>query len=135
MAPDMPTAMYSSGATTLPVWPTCQSFGAYPASTAARDAPTAAPILSATGSMYLVKFSRDCIARPPEMMILAEVSSGRSDLDSSSPTNDEMPGSAAAVAFSTDAEPPSPVAWNVEVRTVMTFLASFDFTVWIALPA
>ena len=46
-----------------------------------------------------------------------------------------MPGSAAAVAFSTGAEPPSPAAWKVEVRTVMTFLASVDFTVWIALPA
>ena len=42
---------------------------------------------------------------------------------------------AAAVAFSTGAAPPSPAAWKVEVRTVMTFLASFDFTVWIALPA
>ena len=41
----------------------------------------------------------------------------------------------AALAFSTGAEPPSPVAWNVEVRTVMTFFASFDFTVWIAFPA
>ena len=69
------------------------------------------------------------------MMILAEVSSGRSDFDSSSPTKLEMPGSAAAVAFSTAAEPPSPVAWKVEVRTVMTFFPSFDFTVWIALPA
>ena len=46
-----------------------------------------------------------------------------------------MPGSAAAPTFSTGAEPPSPAAGNVEVRTVMTFLASFDFTVWIALPA
>ena len=31
--------------------------------------------------------------------------------------------------------PPSPAAAKVEVRTVMTFLASFDLTVWIALPA
>ena len=85
--------------------------------------------------MYLVKFSRLCMARPPEMMILAEVSSGRSLFDSSSPTKDEMPGSAAAATFSTGAEPPSPAAWKAEVRTVMTFLASFDFTVWIALPA
>ena len=85
--------------------------------------------------MYLVKFSRLCMARPPEMMILAEVSSGRSLFDSSSPTNDEMPGSAAAATFSTGAEPPSPVAWKVEVRMVRTFFASFDFTVWIALPA
>ena len=69
------------------------------------------------------------------MMIFAEVSSGRSDLESSSPTKDERPGSAVALALSTAAEPSSPVAWNVEVRTVMTFLASFDFTVWMALPA
>ena len=55
----------------------------------------AAPSLSATGSIYLVKFSRLCMARPPEMMILAEVSSGRSDFDNSSPTNAESPGSAA----------------------------------------
>src|SRR5580700_4355297 len=68
----MPIAIYSSGATTLPVCPTCQSFGAYPASTAARDAPTPAPNLSASGSIYLAKFSRLCMARPPETMILAE---------------------------------------------------------------
>ncbi|MCY1298819.1 hypothetical protein D9M68_774760 [compost metagenome] len=47
MAPEMPTAMYSCGATILPVWPTCMSFGTKPASTAAREAPTAAPSLSA----------------------------------------------------------------------------------------
>jgi len=40
MAPEIPTAMYKSGATTLPVCPTCKSFGTKPASTAARDAPT-----------------------------------------------------------------------------------------------
>ena len=33
------------------------------------------------------------------------------------------------------AGPPSPAAGKVEVRTVITFLASVDFTVWIALPA
>ena len=75
------------------------------------------------------------MARPPETMILAEVSSGRSLLATSSPTKLERPGSAAAAAFSTEALPPSPAAAKVEVRTVMTFLASFDFTVWIALPA
>lgn len=41
-APDIPTAMYKSGATTFPVCPTCISLGQNPASTAARDAPTAA---------------------------------------------------------------------------------------------
>jgi hypothetical protein len=75
------------------------------------------------------------MARPPEMMILAEVSSGRSDFDSSSPTKPEMPGSAAAATASTGAEPPSPVAWNAAVRTVITFLRSVERTVWMALPA
>jgi hypothetical protein len=46
-----------------------------------------------------------------------------------------MPGSAAAATVSTGAEPPSPAGWNAAVRMVRTFLASFDFTVWIALPA
>jgi hypothetical protein len=36
---------------------------------------------------------------------------------------------------STGAEPPSPAASKVEVRIVMTLVASEDFTVWIALPA
>ena len=52
----------------------------------------------------------------------AEVSSGRSDFDSSSPTNEEMPGSAGAVAASIGALPPSPAAGKVEVRTVMTLI-------------
>ena len=42
---------------------------------------------------------------------------------------------AAEAAVSIGALPPAPVAWKVEVRTVITFLASLDFTVWIALPA
>jgi len=33
------------------------------------------------------------------------------------------------------AEPPSPVAWNAAVRTVITFLRSVERTVWMALPA
>ena len=69
------------------------------------------------------------------MMILAEVNSGRSLFDNSSPTKEEMPGSAAALAFSTGAEPPSPAAAKVEVRMVRIFFASFYLTVWIALPA
>ena len=44
----------------------------------------------------MAKFSRLAMARPPEMMILAEASSGRSDLASASPLKLEMPGSAAA---------------------------------------
>ena len=44
-------------------------------------------------------------------------------------------GGSAPVEAATAAEPPSPAAWNAAVRMVMTFFASFDFTVWIALPA
>ena len=42
---------------------------------------------------------------------------------------------AVAAAFSTGALPPSPAAAKVEVRTVITFLASEDVTVSSALPA
>ena len=46
MAPEIPTAIYKSGTTTFPVCPTWWSLLIYPASTAARDAPTAAFTLS-----------------------------------------------------------------------------------------
>ena len=69
-------------------------------------------------------------------MILAEASSGRSDLATSSPLKDEVPGFAAAETVSTGAlAEPSPVAWKDAPRTVITFLASPDCTVWMALPA
>src|SRR5215813_4918314 len=76
--------------------------------------------------MYLVKFSRLCIARPPDTMILAEVSSGRSDFDSSSPTNEDTPGSFATATDSIGAGPPAGAAWKVAVRTVITFVLSFE---------
>jgi hypothetical protein len=82
----------------------------------------------------LVKFSPFCMPRPPEMMILAAVSSGRSDLDSSSPTKPEMPGGRRR-AGSIGAVPPSPAAWKAAVRTVMTFLASASAPSAMALPA
>ena len=63
------------------------------------------------------------------MMIFAEVSSGRSDFDNSSPTKDDTPGSAAGVAASIGAEPPSGAAAKEAVRTVMTLILSCDFTV------
>ena len=69
------------------------------------------------------------------MTILALVSSGRSDLDSSSPTKLERPGSAAAAIFSIVALPPSPAALKAVVRTVMIFLPAGACTVSMALPA
>ena len=41
-------AMYSSGATILPVWPPCNSFGVMPASTSARELPVLPPSTSAS---------------------------------------------------------------------------------------
>ena len=56
--------------------------------------------------------------------------------DSLSSTKVDRPGSAAALdVLDRRAEPPSAAAWKEAVRTVMTFLASVDFTVWMALPA
>jgi len=80
MAPDIPNAIYSSGATTLPVCPTCNEFSAYPASTAARDAPTAAPSASARGYSVEANVSAFFNARPPDTTRVATPNSGRSDL-------------------------------------------------------
>src|ERR1044072_9243433 len=76
IAPEMPLAMYSCGETDLPVWPTWLVCGYQPASTAAREAPTAAPSESARASM-IAKFSAPLTPRPPETTIAASVSSGR----------------------------------------------------------
>ncbi|MNR05204.1 hypothetical protein D3C85_1212180 [compost metagenome] len=135
IAPEMPTAMYSCGATILPVCPTCRSLGTKPASTAAREAPTAAPSLSA--SWYSSwKLSPFCMPRPPETTTLAAFSSGRSDLAISSPTKAEMPASAPAAIASMTALPPSPATASKPVlRTVITLTDALDCTVAMALPA
>ena len=76
------------------------------------------------------------MARPPETTTRAAVSSGRSLLAISAPRKAERPGSSAAATASTGAEPPSAGTGSKEAaRTVMTFLASEDFTVASALPA
>ena len=82
------------------------------------------------------KFSPFCMPRPPEITTDAAVSSGRSDLAISSPMKVETPASCAASTLSTLALPPSASAGSKPVpRTEITFLASFDFTVAMALPA
>mmetsp|Transcript_6936 Transcript_6936/g.14267 ORF Transcript_6936/g.14267 Transcript_6936/m.14267 type:complete len:253 (-) Transcript_6936:314-1072(-) len=89
MAPEIPAAIYKSGATTFPVWPTCQSLGQNPASTAAREAPTAAPSLSARPSR-MGKLSPLLIPRPPLTTMLADPKSGRSDFETDSPTHSAL---------------------------------------------
>ena len=61
----------------MPVWPTWNACGYQPASTTARDAPTAAPRESASCSM-IPKPSAEPVPRPPETTICASDRSGRS---------------------------------------------------------
>ena len=69
-------------------------------------------------------------------MTLAAVSSGRSLLAISLPTNVLLPLSATASAVSTAAEPPVAAAGSKPVvRTVITLVASVLCTVAMALPA
>jgi hypothetical protein len=80
MAPDIPTAMYNSGATTLPVYPTYRSFETNPASTAAREAPIAVSPNTFAKFSKSLKFSPFFKPRPPDTTLLALVRSGLSDL-------------------------------------------------------
>ena len=83
-----------------------------------------------------MNFSAEPSARPPETMIFAAVSSGRSFLAISEPTKLDVPASACASMLSTAALPPSAAAASKPVvRTVSTFTASADCTVAMALPA
>ena len=75
----------------------------------ARLAPRAAPSLSASGVSTSLNLSLEPRARPPETMILAAPSSGRSDLTISSETKAVLDASAPAT-LSTGAEPPSAAA-------------------------
>ena len=127
--------MYKLGATILPVWPTCISLGTKPESTAALEAPMAAPSLSAIPSSNL-KFSPFCIPRPPEITISAEVNSGLSDLANSSLTKLEMPRLESSSKISLVADPPwSSQSSNPVALTVITFIASELLTVAIQFPA
>jgi electron transfer flavoprotein alpha subunit len=122
------------GATILPVCPTCISLGTKPASTAARDAPIAAPNLSAI-PFKRAKFSPFCLPRPPDITTSAAVSSGRSDSVCSTLTNvlNCESDTVSTVLILTAAC--SPCKSKLLARTVITFLASSDLTVAIALPA
>ena len=132
----MPTAIYSSGATTLPVCPTCRELSAYPESTAALDAPIAAPNASASGVSTESKFSLFLTPLPPDTIRLAVPNSGRSLFVSDSESHSE----ALAVELETDAssseaDPDVSAGEKEAVRTVKTLMGSIDLTVASALPA
>ena len=74
--------------------------------------------------------------RPPETTTRAAVSSGRSDLLSSADTKREVTGVSSMFTASMVALPPSAgTGSKLAARTVITFLASEDCTVAMALPA
>src|SRR5699024_2729133 len=73
-APEIPLATYSCGLTVLPVCPTWKQCGYQPESTAAREAPTAAPSASASPS---TAEKSPPVPRPPDTTMAASVSSGR----------------------------------------------------------
>uniref|UniRef100_A0A1A9V1T9 Uncharacterized protein n=1 Tax=Glossina austeni TaxID=7395 RepID=A0A1A9V1T9_GLOAU len=107
-----------------------------PASTAAREAPTAAPNLSAK-SYNNLKLSPDFKPRPPETITLALVNSGRSDFVSSWLTNSlrEFAKSPDGAFSILPLPPAAATAAKLVPRTVMTLTGSFERNVRIALPA
>src|SRR4051812_31735969 len=78
IAPEMPSATYSFGETTLPVCPICAAYGYQPASTTARVAPTAPPSAWASSSAS-VKFWGAPRPRPPATMMSASSIEGPLD--------------------------------------------------------
>lgn len=136
MAPEIPAARYSCGATFLPVWPTCKLLSAKPLSTAARDAPIAAPSASASGGISRSNSSFDLRPRPPETTFFADASSGRSDFARFSEIHSVGEGVLGSMPSSMDAEPPEVSAGANDVcRTVMSLMGSVLWTVRMALPA
>ena len=70
IAPEIPSARYSSGFTILPVCPICWAYGIQPASTAARVAPTA-PLSAAATEATNSKPAVPPTPRPPDTMTRA----------------------------------------------------------------
>ena len=70
IAPEIPNAMYSVGATVFPDWPTCCGWGNQPRSTRALE-PETVPSNSLASSSTSLKFSLLPIPRPTETRIWA----------------------------------------------------------------
>src|SRR3954451_7567039 len=122
IAPEMPTAMYSCGDTVTPVWPTCMLCGTQPASTTAREAPTAAPSESASFSM-IAKLSALPMPRPPETTTDASDSCGREPFSSTTLSTILAPLAASEIVTDTttsSAAPADSSGANEFGRTVMT---------------
>lgn len=127
IAPDMPAQRYNCGATFFPVCPTWRLLSAKPLSTAALEAPIAAPKASANGGISRSNCSLDFRPRPPETTLLAVARSGRSDLARSSETHCVSDLKFGSTPSTMSAEPPSsPAAANAVPRIVTIFILSED---------
>lgn len=109
---------------------------ANPESTAALEAPIAAPKASASGGIILSNCSLDFRPRPPETTREAVARSGRSDFWRSSEIQVVGHGALGSVPSSIFALlEPSCAAGKAVPRIVIIFMGSVDWTVRIALPA
>ncbi|MDO5861613.1 MAG: hypothetical protein Q4Q58_02275 [Thermoplasmata archaeon] len=94
-APEIPNAMYRSGATVFPDIPTCFDLGIQPLSTRAREHETVAPIFFATDSATSIRdLSR--MPSPSEIRILASLMSSDSSMER---TSSEMTSFAASPPY------------------------------------
>lgn len=136
IAPDIPTHKYSCGATFFPVWPIWRLLSANPLSTAALDAPMAAPRTSARGWIRASNCSLDLRPRPPDTTRVAATRSGRSDAVNSSEIHSVGEGAWGSTPSTISAEPSVASAGVKAVpRMVMSLMGSDDWTVRVALPA
>lgn len=136
IAPDIPAHRYNCGATFFPVWPTWRLLSANPLSTAALDAPIAAPNASANGGISLSNCSFDLRPLPPDTTLPAVARSGRSDFARSSETHSVGDSDLGSTPSVISAEPPEISAAGKAVpRIVMILIGSEDWRVMMALPA
>ena len=72
IAPEIPAARYSFGATVLPVWPICVEYGYQPASTTARVAATAPPsdFGQVLGELEVVRLAEAAAAADEDVGVL-----------------------------------------------------------------
>src|SRR5438128_254640 len=119
MAPEIPNPRYSFGEMVRPVCPIWKRWGRQPASTAARETPTAAPSTLARDSR-MTKFSGPLSPRPPDTTISASASSGRPVEDSSRRSTRLMAGAGTVAAgLSTAAAAPLTELLDARLRRLV----------------
>ena len=123
IAPEMPAARYSFGATVLPVWPICAAYGYQPASTTARVAATAVlppnALASVLGQLEALGLAESAAAGDEDVGAL-DVDVGAALLAALDHRGLVDHGEYSTSTSTTSAEPPSP-CWtsNALIRPMM----------------